>query len=76
MERPAHRMDRRMDSATASRVAGKGVHSSNAMVMSASSIRWISTDRSGVSVWAAPSTWERNRTPFSSTLRRFASDIT
>ena len=48
-ERFAQRIDRRMESAATSSVAGKGVHSSNAMVMVASRRYWISVDRSGVS---------------------------
>ena len=41
-ERRAQRIDRRMDSAACSSVAGNGVHSSKAMVMVASRRCWIS----------------------------------
>ncbi len=44
--------------------------------MSEPSNVWISIARSGVSDTIAPSRWERNTTPLSSSLRRLASDIT
>ena len=44
--------------------------------MSEPSSAWISIARSGVSSTIAPSRCERNVTPFSSTLRSSASDMT
>jgi hypothetical protein len=37
---------------------------------------WISMERSGVSSWVEPSTWDWKTTPRSSTFLRSASDIT
>ena len=72
--RPAHRQ--RHGGPACSSVAGNGVHSSNAMVMVASSWCWIAVEVSGVSRWAEPSRWERKVTPSSSILRSPASDMT
>ena len=65
-----------MDFAASASVAGKGVHSSKHMVMSAPSWRWMAMLRSGVRRWLVPSMWLRKVTPSSSMLRSAASDIT
>ena len=69
-------MESRIDSAATPFSAGKGVHSSNAITMSASSSRWISIEDSGLSMCSEPSIWLRNRTPSSLIRRSLASDIT
>ena len=57
-------MDMAIEVSACSWVAGKGVHSSNTMVMVESRKRWISMERSGVSRYWVPSRCERNVTPF------------
>jgi hypothetical protein len=42
-----------------------GGHSSNAITISLPSKRWISIERSGVSIWRDPSRWLLNATPSS-----------
>ena len=74
--RAAQRIDSSIDVATASSVAGNGVHSSNAMVMVASSWSWIAVEISGVSRWALPSKCERKVTPSASIRRSPVSDMT
>ncbi len=75
-ERSAQRIDNSIEVSTSSRAEGKGVHSSNAIVISAPSRCWISTERSGVSKWRLPSRCERKVTPSSPIFRKAASDMT
>ena len=65
-----------MDAAATSWVAGNGVHSSNTIVMVASSLCWIAVEISGVRRCGVPSTWLRKVTPSSSIVRMPASDMT
>ena len=65
-----------MEDAASSAVAGKGVHSSRTIEMSASRARWISTQRSGVSWWRLPSMCDLKVTPSSAMSRISARDIT
>ena len=64
------RIERNMLLSACARVAGYGVHSSNAMTMSDPSSRWISIERSGVSKCFEPSRWLLNVTPSSVILRK------
>ena len=74
-QRSAQRMERRIESAACSGVAGNAVHSSSTMVMLESRRSWISIERSGVSMCFEPSICERNSTPFSLIFLRSESDI-
>ena len=69
-ERCAQRIDRRMDFATSSCVAGSAGHSSKHITMSEPSSFWISIERSGDSMCFEPSICEEKRTPSSVSLRR------
>ena len=68
-ERRAQRSDNCIESAASSRVAGCGVHSSNTITTSESSVRWICIESSGVRNSLSPFTGEANATPSSATLR-------
>jgi len=68
-ERRAQRSESSIEAAASSRVAGYAVHSSNTIVTSASSVRWICIEISGVSSSRSPLTGEANATPCSRTLR-------
>jgi hypothetical protein len=75
-QRSAQRMERRIDEGASSTVAGKLVHSSNDMVMSESSRRWISIERSGVRRCCEPSYGRAEGDAVSIELAQLLSDIT
>ena len=58
------------------RSAGSSMHSSSCIWMSAPSRHWISTARSGVSMWRLPSMCDWKRTPSSLISRILDSDMT
>ncbi len=64
-ERLAQRIERSIEAAASSCVAPFFVHSSNAITMSLPSRRWISIERSGVSICFDPSIWLEKATPSS-----------
>ena len=68
-ERRAQRRESSIDCAVSSRVAGCGVHSSNTITTSESSVRWICIEISGVSSIRSPLTGDAKVTPSSRTLR-------
>ncbi len=74
--RSAQRSDSSMARSASLRSAGNSMHSSSCIWMSAPSRHWISTARSGVSMWRLPSMCEAKRTPSSLISRILESDIT
>ena len=69
-ERAAQRSDSSIDSPASAWAAGYGVHSSNTITMSESSVRWICIDSSGVRKSLSPFTGDAKATPSSCTRRR------
>jgi hypothetical protein len=67
--RRAQRIDSSIEAAISARGRSVRGHSSNAMTMSEPSRRWISIERSGLSMCFEPSRWLRNSTPSSVSLR-------
>ena len=65
----AQRIDSSIDLIASSRLTPFAGHSSNAMTMSDPKSRWISIERSGLSICFDPSRWLWNDTPSSVILR-------
>ncbi len=76
LDRRAQRRDSSRLPRDAPASIGKGGHSSSCIWMSERRRHWISTERSGVSMWRLPSTWLRNSTPSSVSFRCWARLIT
>jgi hypothetical protein len=72
----AQRIDSSIERAACSSVAGKGVHSSSAIVTVASRLCWMAIERAGVRRWRLPSRCDWKVTPSASMVRSLASDIT